>query len=249
MFKKIQRYVTRVWLVIMNQAYVYDKKQHENMQHHWGQCAEDVIVTSLLRDVHYNGFYVDVGAHHPTSISNTYWFYRLGWRGINIDASKESIDEFNTYRPRDTNLHMGVSNSSEKMEFHRFESSVFNTFDAEMAKTWQSYSNKLESRYVQCNPLSTILAEYVPVGTDIDLLTIDVEGMELVVINSSDWERFRPKVVVVEQLERSSILAQCQSALHKVLERHGYTCVAIAGHSQYFLRADVFSHYLTIETA
>jgi len=49
------------------------------------------------------GFYVDVGAHHPTRFSNTYLFYRMGWRGINLDAMPGSMAAFARARPRDIN--------------------------------------------------------------------------------------------------------------------------------------------------
>lgn len=53
------------------------------------------------------GFYVDVGAHHPMRFSNTYFFYRMGWSGINIDAMPGSMKEFKKYRRRDINLELG----------------------------------------------------------------------------------------------------------------------------------------------
>lgn len=219
------------------------------MSVHWGQCAEDVIVHSLLREIHFEGFYVDVGAHHPTAVSNTYYFHRLGWRGINIDASKQAIQKFEEKRPRDINLHLGVSKDIQTLEYHRFENSLFNTFDTTMADTWCEYSQKLKSEFVLCKPLSTILSEYLTVGTEIDLLSIDVEGFECDVVESNDWTRYRPRVVVIEQLARMSIDLQSESELFKLMTKWEYRCVAIAGHSQYFLREDTYQNYVKIQTA
>ena len=50
------------------------------------------------------GFYVDVGAHHPFRFSNTYWAYLKGWHGINIDPNSEAIELFDVFRKRDYNL-------------------------------------------------------------------------------------------------------------------------------------------------
>ena len=249
MFKSLARYLRRIQLVVLNRAYVHEKCEYENMQVHWGQCAEDIIIISLLRDIHYKGFYVDVGAHHPTTFSNTYFFYRHGWSGINIDASSSSIDLFNSQRPGDTNINVGVGTTNEALEFHRFECSLLDTFDKDMAEVWSKHSRKIRTDMVECRTLSQILDDSLPENTDIDLLSIDVEGLELDVINSNDWGRFRPKIVVLEQLQRGSLVMQSESAVSNLMCRHDYVCVAIAGHSQYFMRNDMYIKYMTVETA
>lgn len=55
-----------------------------------------------------NGFYVDIGAHHPFRFSNTALFYEANWRGINVDAMPNSMKAFNKYRKRDVNLESAV---------------------------------------------------------------------------------------------------------------------------------------------
>lgn len=57
-----------------------------------------------------NGFYVDVGAHHPFRFSNTCIFYARGWRGINIDAMPQSMALFRKYRKNDINLEVAIGN-------------------------------------------------------------------------------------------------------------------------------------------
>ena len=47
-------------------------------------------------------------------------------------------------------------------------------------------------------PLSEILNKHVPEGQRIDFLTIDVEGLDLDVLQSNDWQKFRPLVVLAE---------------------------------------------------
>jgi len=54
----------------------------------YSQEGEDLILLRIFEKKRI-GFYVDVGSHHPFRFSNTYLFYRLGWRGINIDANQE----------------------------------------------------------------------------------------------------------------------------------------------------------------
>lgn len=68
----------------------------------------DRIVASLLRDVESGGFYVDVGAHHPITNSNTYYFYRKGWTGIAIDGSEKYKADWQRERPGDVVLNAWV---------------------------------------------------------------------------------------------------------------------------------------------
>src|SRR5690349_18351333 len=79
---------------------------------HWrrsySQEGEDMVLRRVFEHKAH-GFYVDVGAHHPMRFSNTYFFYRRGWRGINIDARPGSKREFDRARPRDINVECGVA--------------------------------------------------------------------------------------------------------------------------------------------
>jgi len=58
-----------------------------------------------------DGFYVDIGAHHPFRFSNTYIFYKSGWRGINVDAMPNSMRAFRRYRKHDINIECAVGNA------------------------------------------------------------------------------------------------------------------------------------------
>lgn len=74
----------------------------------YSQEGEDLLLSRILGDKK-DGFYVDVGAHHPFRFSNTYLLYKQGWRGINIDAMPGSMKLFNRFRPRDINIECGVA--------------------------------------------------------------------------------------------------------------------------------------------
>lgn len=64
------------------------------------QEGEDRLLDPYFGDRN-NGFYEDVGAHQLRRFSSTYLFYKLGWRGINIDAMPDSMKSFKSMRPRD----------------------------------------------------------------------------------------------------------------------------------------------------
>ena len=77
----------------------------------------DLKITKYFKDKN-NGFYVDVGAYHPTKINNTYLLYKRNWRGINIDISDFSVDLFNFWRPKDLNFCRAISNKNGPIQFY-----------------------------------------------------------------------------------------------------------------------------------
>ncbi|MCK5460166.1 FkbM family methyltransferase, partial [Candidatus Parcubacteria bacterium] len=80
-----------------------------------------------------NGFYIDVGAHHPKRFSNTHYFYLKGWRGINIDAMPSSMKLFNKQRPKDINLEIAISDKKEVLTYYGFNESALNSFSKEIS--------------------------------------------------------------------------------------------------------------------
>lgn len=165
----------------------------------YGQEGEDMILARIFKD-RAAGFFVDVGAHHPTRFSNTYLLYRRGWRGVNIDANPGSMELFRKLRPRDINLELGIARAAGGMTYFDFVEPAFNTFDAAQAARVQQNSGVrlLREVTVPVEPLATVLERHVPEGRAIDLLTVDVEGLDYEVLASNDWDRFRPDFVLAE---------------------------------------------------
>lgn len=170
----------------------------------YSQDGEDMILRRLFEGQE-RGFYVDVGAHHPFRFSNTCYFHRRGWRGINIDPNPDAIEAFARARPADTNICVGVSEVTGDLSFYFFNEAALNTFDAELAseRTQLPGYHLLETRSVPVWRLDDLLTEYLPRDQKIDFLSIDVEGMDLAVLRSGDWVRFRPRVLLVEARGRT----------------------------------------------
>jgi FkbM family methyltransferase len=170
----------------------------------YSQEGEDLILKRIFEG-RSAGFYVDVGAHHPMRFSNTYIFYKSGWRGINIDATPGSMIPFAEMRPRDFNIEVAISDRAETLKYFTFDEPALNTFSEELARARQvEWGYPLRATVqVHTERLADVLARHLPAGTKIDFLTVDVEGWDLRVLQSNDWERFRPEVVVAEALEQT----------------------------------------------
>jgi len=194
----------------------------------YSQDGEDVVLDSFYEGCkNYRGFYVDIGAHHPVRFSNTWMFYKKGWKGINIDPTPGSMKAFNLLRRRDINLELGIGTKSECIVFYCFNEPALNTFDTKLAmerNTGQPYKiiKKIE---VQTETLNNILNEFLPDGIQIDFFTIDVEGLDLHVLQSNNWDKYSPKYILVEDID-FNLLSPNKSLIYEFLSQKGYEIVS-----------------------
>jgi FkbM family methyltransferase len=191
------------------------RKLMNYVHHHWmdgwanksySQEGEDLILRRIF-DGKRTGFYVDVGAHHPQRFSNTYLFYKQGWRGINIDAMPGSMRLFSKVRPRDINLELGVGATPGFLDYYIFNEPALNGFSQSLSQSRHenphNHYRVIDIKRIEVQPLSTILDNCLPVGQEIDFMSIDVEGWDFEAIRSNDWKRYRPRYLLAEILESS----------------------------------------------
>lgn len=166
----------------------------------YSQSGEDLILDLIFLNKN-NGFYIDIGANHPIIASNTYYFYKKGWRGINIDSLPSAISLLKKKRKYDINIEAGISDMEGEMKFYMFKSTSYNTFNSQIVKEIAKYTDLLDSKTIYVKKLSTVL-NYYPIN-EIDFFSIDVEGLDFNVLKSNDWAKYRPKVIVIEDLSYS----------------------------------------------
>lgn len=201
----------------------------------YSQEGEDLTVDRLLSGKR-NGFYVEVGAHHPFRFSNTYFFYKKRWSGICIDPLPGIKGLFNMRRPRDLFLEMGISANEGELEYFMFNEPALNTFDPAVAaqRNGQMGYCLVESRKIKTTPLAEVLKTHLSQDQAIDLLSVDVEGLDLEVLKSNDWERFKPRVVIVECL--TALLDDINTdPVYIFLKSKGYRLYGKSGYSFIFI--------------
>jgi FkbM family methyltransferase len=195
--------------------------------HSYSLDGEDMLLRSLLTEIStdqslYKGFFIDIGAHHPFRFSNTAYFYEAGWQGINIEPTPAAIKLFHQHRDRDINLAIGIGAERDKRTLYCFADSALNTFDEQVA---ESYSAPIiETAEVDIFPLAQILDEHLSAGPAIDFMNIDVAGLDLQLLESNNWDKYRPKFVLVEDVD--SVAGKVDaSEVHSFLNSKGYELV------------------------
>lgn len=201
----------------------------------YSQEGEDKVLERFMGNKAV-GFYVDVGAHHPIRFSNTYLFYQKGWSGINIDAMPGSMLAFDETRSRDVNLEIGVSRKREKLNYYMFNEPALNTFSKDEAEKKNGLNNYklVDTRQIDCLPLREILENYLKEGQVVDFLNIDVEGLDMQVLESIDWNRFKPNMILVESLVKDDLASVPLSELYAYLNSQNYKWVAKTYNTLFF---------------
>jgi len=164
---------------------------------HYSQFGEDIILREILKKEISNGFYLDVGCYHPKKFSNTYMLYKKGWSGINIDMEEDKISLFNMVRPRDLNVLSPISDKEEEVTLYRYSKyGLESTIDKKIAS--ETTDSIYDKTIIKTKTLNDVLNKSSYKDTQIDVLSIDAEGMDFRVLKSLDIKKYNPKVIIIE---------------------------------------------------
>jgi FkbM family methyltransferase len=207
----------------------------------YSQCGEDLIVKYIfdVLDIQ-RPSYMDIGAHHPTYLSNSALFYENGSRGTNIEPDPTLIKAFLAQRPEDVNLNIGIANQRSVLEFYIINNPVLNTFSREEAENYHKEGDYriVEKRMVDVDTVESILREYRQ-GEFPDFLTIDAEGIDEIVLRSIDFEKNFPIVICVETISFSNSGKGVKNHdLIAFLQSHGYILYADTYINSIFVRKE-----------
>jgi FkbM family methyltransferase len=189
----------------------------------YSEFGEDFIAAVLL-GFKKNGFYVDVGAFRPKELSATYYFYKkLNWSGIVVEPNPTAKEAFESQRPRDKFVNKGVTDENGRLTYYEFNDPTLNSFSEEVYQ--RNQSTLVNKQEIEVNRLDEILSQNIPSGASIDLMNIDVEGLDLNVLKSNDWEKFSPEVLMIED-HQFKPEAPLESEIVQFLIERGYALKA-----------------------
>lgn len=201
----------------------YDKLINHHYRKSYAQEGEDLIIYRMIYGKIDKGFYIDVGAHHPKRFSNTYFFYKKGWRGINIEPMPGSKIIFDKFRPQDINLEIPINSKEEYLTYYIFNDPALNGFSKDLSLQRNQLSDYkiIKTVNLKTKTLQDILDEHLPKGQKINLLNIDVEGLDFEVLKSNDWSKYRPDLILIEDKDFDFSIPQ-NSTVYNFLHELNY---------------------------
>ena len=183
----------------------------------YSQYGEDTVIQHKLAGTE-RGLYFDIGCSHPFRISNTYLLYRSGWSGVAVDPIPHFSWLYRLWRPRDTFVNCGVASTAGKLKYHELLPSVLSSFDAVYVQEQiaRGRAEILREYTVDVIDINTLFDRHSG-GRAIDLLSIDVENLDLDILSSLDFSRHQPRCICVEYNSEGD-----KAALLALLEPNGY---------------------------
>lgn len=169
----------------------------------YSHCGEDLMILNLFELMRIQKpSYLDIGSHHPFTISNTALLYQRGSRGINVEANPNLMEAFRDHRPEDININMGISTQPGIMKFYMWDkTSGRNTFSQEWSKRLEVHTETIE---LPVTTMSYVIDTYFNSEYP-DLLTIDIEGLDYDVLDQADFSKSSPKIVCAETYQQDSL--------------------------------------------
>ena len=198
----------------------------------WSQCGEDLILRLLFDLLQIaRPSYIDIGAHHPWYFNNTYLFYRQGARGVNVEPDTSLHAGLRRGRTRDVNLNVGIGPREAELDLYVMSNPTLNTFSASQARKHveQHGLRIVDTRRIRVETFAQVVDTHM--GRTPDLVSLDVEGLELDILRSIDFSKYRPHVFCIETLS----YAGCDGSGVKNSEIH-----ALMLESGYLLHADTY---------
>lgn len=175
----------------------------------YAQFGEDLILANIFDFLKIpRPTYLDIGAWDPITDSNTYLFYLRGSRGVLVEPNPAYFKKLKETRKGDVVLAIGIGvTDQENADYYiigkgdgKGDGGGWNTFSKENAENAAKISGEaMKIERVIKRPLvniNKVIEENFKKTPD--LISVDVEGLDLSILKSLDFGRFRPKVLCVE---------------------------------------------------
>jgi FkbM family methyltransferase len=190
----------------------------------FSQHGEDTFIQARFGNKK-EGFYVDVGASHPFRLSNTFLLYKSGWRGVTVEPIPLLGRLHRRWRPQDIFVQKAIGPVPCKLRFYEMLPSVLSTLDPKTAKAseLEDKAQLLRSYEIDVITLGQLFADYVGERI-VDLLSVDIEGLDADTITTFELHTIRPRVICIEANH-----IDCRNRILTYLEHYNYRPVAELG--------------------
>jgi FkbM family methyltransferase len=205
----------------------------------YSQCGEDLIIDFILSSLKINSpSHLDIGAHHPIYLNNTYLLYLKGSRGVCIEPDPKLFAELQRERKNDICLNVGIGLTKKKYaDFYIISSRTLNTFSKDTAERYESYGNQKIEEIIKIPLVSVndIISQYYNIHPSV--VSLDVEGWEMPILTSFNFGGCRPEIFCIETLTYAE--DKSESKLLDVIE--------FMKSKDYFVYADTYINTIFVE--
>ena len=208
----------------------------------YSQAGEDNILDYVVRvlGISYNEVtYIDLGANHPQNLSNTYFFYSQGAKGVIVEANPNLIPELKFYRNRDIILNNCVDVvTGNELDFYIMNVDGLSTTSYESTISMCEKNPELEiidKKSIKTISFNDIVETYLDKAPTI--LSIDLEGKDIEILISIDFTKYRPLMIVIEMIDYDVKLAYNtkNTKIKAFIETKGYEEYAYTGINSIFI--------------
>ncbi|MCH7808905.1 MAG: FkbM family methyltransferase [Planctomycetes bacterium] len=221
------------------------------------QFGEDRILWQVFGGLT-TGYFIEVGAFDGITLSNTYFLEQMGWSGLLIEPIRELCERAAAARPRSRVVWAAASKrgSAGTARFTVAQNVPVLSFlkaDPEHVDRCVREGAHLVEIDVPVTTLDKILLQerkdastgqspWVPgSGWRIDLVSIDTEGCELDVLDGFSLERFKPRVLVLENDRPGG------GAIEPYLKARGYRKFHRQKINDFYVRTDLPADSLMLD--
>ena len=193
--------------------------------------GEDSIVNLYFEEAGIKqGIYLDLGCFHPVSGSNTHLLHKAGWSGYGVDIDQFKLNAMKTFRGKSITTFLGAISpdgvDGQVVPAYRFDTpwSDIDTLDeASALATSRKFDIAFEQSEVSLLNINHLFSNL----PHINFLDIDIEGLDVSVLLALDMERFKPEVIVFEDIFNWGGTEEVQQKL----QNYGYQRIFVSGGS------------------
>jgi FkbM family methyltransferase len=191
---------------------------------HPSQQQEEKLVREFFQGDD-SGFYVEVGANHPTDGSQTWHLEQHGWTGVLVEPQPDLAAFLVTMRKTAKVFPVACTspdNAGQMMSLH--------VDGARSGLNRERMAPGSNTEYVIAVPTRTLdsILEEAQAPAPIDLLSVDVEGHELEVLSGFDFQRWQPLLLLIEDH-----VGTLQT--HRFLKARGYRLIRRFGNNGWYV--------------
>ncbi len=235
---------------------IYSSYLYPHSRISYSQNGEDLIIKDLFFRLQIqHPTYLDIGANEPFLISNTYLLYSKGSKGVCIEPNLYLYKKLKRKRKKDTCIHAGIAfDEKTEADFYLFPKGAngLGTFSKKEAEFWETTGNRNIGKYKVESVIKTALVSINEImGTYFsphpNFITIDVEGLDLEILQTIHFDKFKPEVFCVETLGYGDNNTELKNReLVNFLETNGYFIYADTYINTIFCRKDAYTSLMQL---